>query len=334
VDYPGLLRTAERGQPPPVVLLHGTDVQLLDDAIEATTRGLFRDATEAGLGREVFDGREATVDAIVRSALTLPFLAGARLVVVRRSQLLAARSAEALQRYAAAPNPTTCVLLLADEPLGASRERRADHWLLRAVPPAMSIALPARRGRALEEWVRERAGRAGLTVSDDAARLLVQWVGDDGARLLAEVQKAALAGGADNRAVGVTEVTAVVGEQRMSGVFDLTRAVERRDTTLALRTLDRLLATEEPMLILALLTRELRTAWTVIDLRARGQSMDQIARAVRRPAPVLDALATATGSVASLATRLESCWRVERRLKSGGAAAAELSVLVAELCRR
>jgi DNA polymerase-3 subunit delta len=334
VDYAGFLRSAERGQPGPVVLLHGADVQLLDDAVEAATRGLFRDLTEAGLGREVFDGREATVDVIVRSALTLPFLAGSRLVVVRRSQLLATRGGEALQRYAAEPNPTTCLLLLADEPLAASRERRADHWLLRAVPPAVTVPLPSRRGRALEEWLRERAGRAGLTVSDDAARLLVQWVGDDGARLLAEVQKAALAGGADNRTVGVNEVTSVVGEQRLSGVFDLTRAVERRDTTLALRTLDRLLATEEPMLLLALLTRELRTAWTVVDLRARGQSMEQIARAVRRPAPVLDALATAAGPAASLAAGLESCWRAERRLKSGGAATAELSVLVTELCRR
>src|SRR5947208_1484361 len=84
-----------------------------------------------------------------------------------------------------------------------------------------------------------------ITLGEDAARLLVQWVGDDSAALLGEARKAALAGGARNTTIGVKDVTAVVGEHRVSGVFDLTRAVQRREVGAALRTLDRLLAGEE-----------------------------------------------------------------------------------------
>ncbi len=334
MDYAALLQAAGRGQPPPIALLHGPDPQLLDDALAAATRGLFREAGEAALGREVFEGAEVTVDDIVRAASTLPFMTAMRLVVVRRCQALPAKGAEALAAYARDPNPSTSLLLLADESLAASRERR-DHWLLGAVPPAAVVSLAMREGRAAEAWLRQRAGAEGLTVSDEAARLLVQWVGEDGASLLGEARKAALAGGSDNAVVGVKEVTAVVGEHRLSGVFDLTRAVQRREVGVALRTLDRLLATEEPMRLLALLTADVRATITVADLTARGQGAEQIARIVRKPPPVVDAIArgpaAAPGPV--LARRLERCWETERRLKSSGEPHAELTALVLDLCR-
>jgi DNA polymerase-3 subunit delta len=334
MDYAAFLQAAGRGQPPPIALLHGPDPQLLDDALAAATRGLFRDAGEAALGREVFEGAEAVVDDIVRAASTLPFMTTMRLVVVRRCQALPAKGSDTLAAYARDPNPSSCLLLLAEESLAASRERR-DHWLLTAVPAAAIVSLAMREGRSAEAWLRQRAGAEGLTVSEEAARLLVQWVGDDGASLLGEARKAALAGGSDNAAVGVKEVTAVVGEHRLSGVFDLTRAVQRREVGVALRTLDRLLATEEPMRLLALLVNDVRTAWSVADLTARGQSVEQIARVVRKPAPVVDAIARGPGAAPApvLARRLERCWEAERRLKSSGDAHAELTALVLDLCR-
>jgi DNA polymerase III subunit delta len=335
VEYAAFLQAAERGQPPPIALLHGPDEQLLDDALALVGQRLFVDASERALGREVLEGDSASVETVVRSAMTLPFMTARRLVVVRRAQALAAKGADTLTAYARDPNPTTCLLLLADEGLAASRERRADHWLLSALPPAALVALPQRRGRALEDWLKQRAAAEGVTVSDEAARLLVQWVGDDGARLLGEARKAALAGGAETGRVGVHEVTAVVGEHRVSDVFELTRAVERRDLGQALRTLDRLLATEEPVFLLALLTRNVRVALIVRDLAAAGQSAEQIARAVRPvPPPVVEAtMARVAGAGgAALARQLARCAEVEWRCKSGGRARAELTALVAELC--
>jgi DNA polymerase-3 subunit delta len=334
MDYAAFLHAAGRGQPPPVALLHGPDPQLLDDALAAATRGLFRDASEAALGREVFDGTEVSVDDVVRAASTLPFMSAMRLVAVRRCQALPAKGADALAAYARNPNPSTALLLLADESLAASRDRR-DHWLLGAVPAAAGVALATREGRSAEAWLRQRAEAEELTVSEEGARLLVQWVGDDSATLLGEARKAALAGGPDNRTVGVKEVTAVVGEHRLSSVFDLTRAVQRREAGTALGTLDRLLATEEPMRLLALLTADVRATLTVADLAARGQGTEQIARVVRKPAPVVDAIARgpAAAPAAVLARRLERCWQAERRLKSSGEPHAELTALVLDLCR-
>lgn len=332
MDFAGFLRAAERGQLPPVVLIHGGDPQLLDDALAAATAALFGDPTLATLGREVLDAREIVADDIVRSASTLPLMSGSRLVAARHAQAL--RASSALGDYVRDPNPATCVLLLADESLEASRDRKR-HWLLDVVPPAAIVTIVARQGRALVDWLRQRAAQEGLNVSEEAARLLVEWVGDDTAALLGETRKAALFGVSGPGTVGVKDVTAIVGEQRLAGVFDLTRAIERRDVGAALRTLDRLLVSEEPMRLCALLAGEVRLAWTVGELARQGQSPEQIARALRRPPGVIAArLAVATaGSTTALADKLRRCWDVERRLKSGGDAAAELATLVGELCR-
>src|SRR5213594_4998523 len=333
MDYAAFVRQVERGEAPPLNLLHSADGQLLDDALTTATRGLFPDLALAAWGREVFDGRERGVDEIVRSALTLPFGGGRRLVAVRRAQALAARGADALAAYAASPNPASCLLLLSDEPLRASRDRRTDHWLLGALAPAAIVELPTRGARDLAGWVRQRAALEGLTVTDEAARLLVELTGEDTATILGEARKAALAGGPDNRAVGVKDVGAIVGEHRLDAIFDLTRAVERRDLAGALKTLDRLLATEDAPLLLSVLARDLRTAWTALAWRRRGRPVEEIARTLRRPPAVIEALTGPTsGSEALFAWKLRRCWDADRRLKSSGEPRAEMAALVADLC--
>jgi DNA polymerase III subunit delta len=333
MDHAAFLKTVERGEPPAIALLHGGDGQLLDDALDAVTRGLFPDPSLAAWGREVFDGLEHPVDEIVRSAMTLPFGGGRRLVAVRRAQALNAKGAESLTAYVASPNPSTCLVLLADESLRASRDRRTDHWLLGAVPAAAIVTLPVRGSRELAGWLRQRAALEGLTVTDEAARLLVELTGEDTATLLGEVRKAALAGGPDNRNVGVRDVGAVVGEHRLSDIFELPRAVEKRDAATALRTLDRLLATEDAPLLLALLVRDVRTTWMAVAARRRGRSVDEIARLLRLPPRVIETLTSSTErSDAHFARRIRRCWETERRLKSSGEPRAEMAALVALLC--
>jgi DNA polymerase III delta subunit len=88
------------------------------------------------------------------------------------------------------------------------------------------------------------------------------------------------------------------------------------------------------MLLLTLLARELRRAWTVREWSRRGQPPEQIARMLRVPPRVAEAIVARTRGAAGerLPRQLERCWEVERRLKSGGEPRAELTALVAELC--
>jgi DNA polymerase-3 subunit delta len=330
VDHGAFLRAVTRGEVPRVVLLHGRDAQLLEDALQAVSQAL--GLGPGSLDREVLDGSRHDPAAAVRAARTLPWTGRMRLVAVRRCHLWPPRSADELRDYVAHPAPASCLLLLADEPLGPSRERRGGHWLLSVVPAHAVVELPVRRGRALEEWLRQRAAAEGLTVSEEAARLLVQWVGEDSATLLAEVRKAAMAG-SDGRTVGVAEVSAVVGEHRAHALWELTAAVERRELGAALRVLDQLLATEDPLAVVAALTRTVRMLWTLREWQAQGQTVERMARALGRPPGAVEALLDAARgqSPERLLGWLRRCWEVERCLKSGGRGRAELTALVAEL---
>ena len=159
--------------------------------------------------------------------------------------------------------------------------------------------------------------------------------GDDLTRLVGEVEKAALAGGPENRRVTVAEIRAVVGEHRLRHVFDLTRALSARDPAAALALLESLLnAGEEPLAVLGMLTREARATWQAADALRAGRAPEEIARSLRRPPAAATALLerARSVSVAAAARQLARCWDVERRLKLGGAARPELSLLVADLC--
>jgi DNA polymerase-3 subunit delta len=292
VQYAAWLQGLTRGQVAPVVLLHGPEPFLIEEALAGLTRVVCSDPGLLAMSREVLEAREAGAEGIVRAAETLPWGTPRRLVVARGVEALGAKQAEPLVEYLRAPNPATVLALAVSQPLASS------HWLRSAVPAAAAVEIPELAGRALAGWLRSRASAEGLELADDAAQLLVAMVGDDPAALVGEMGKAALAGGPENRRVGTAEVRAVVGEHRSHEVFELTRAVERRDGAAALLLLERLLAAgEEPLRILAILS---------------GQSRHAAPRAVGE--------------------RLERCWQVERRLKLGGAPRPELAVLVALLC--
>lgn len=292
MQYAAWLHGVTQGQAAPVVLLHGPEPFLIEEALTRLTLAVCPDPGLLAMSREVLEAREVGAEGIVRAAETLPWGAPRRLVVARGVEGLSPKQAEALVEYVRAPNPSTVLVLTVPEPLAPS------HWLLKAVPAGGVVEIPQLTGRALAGWLRSRASDDGVELDEEAAQLLITLVGDDPAALAGEVGKAALAGGPENRRVGAAEVRAVVGEHRSHEVFELTRAVERRDAAAALSLLQRLLAAgEEPLRLLAILAAQSRRATP----RAAGG-------------------------------RLERCWQAERRLKLGGAPRAELSVLVADLC--
>lgn len=329
MDYASFVKAADRGQTPPVTLLHGGEPFLIEDAVARVTRPLFPAGADLSLLRETFDARDAGAESIVQSALVLPWSGDRRLVIAKGVEGLAAKPGEPLAAYVRSPNPFTVLLLLAAQSLPAS------HWLMSVVPTAcIVLALPP-AGRQLVAWLTARARSDGFELAEDAADLLVELSGNDLTQLRGEVEKAALAGGPDNRRVGVAEVQAVVGEHRLRHIFDLTRALAARDSGAALPLLELLLnAGEEPLGVLGMLTREVRALWQAADGLRRGRREDEIARSLRRPPAAATAVIDRARSMApgAVARLLERCWDVERRLKLSGSARPELSLLIADLC--
>jgi DNA polymerase-3 subunit delta len=329
VDYASFLAAVDKGQTPPVVLLHGPEPLLLEDAVTRITRTLFPDTPDLALSREILDAKDAGAENIVASSLMLPCSASRRLVVVKGVDALPAKQSEPLAGYIGFPNPSTVLLLLSVQSLAP------PHWLMNVVPRSAVVPVVPPTGGQLTSWLRARARAEGFQLDDDAAVLLVEHCGEDLTQLRGELEKVALAGGTDNRRVSAADVRAVVGEHRLRHIFDLTRALALQQTGMALALCESLLnAGEEPLVILSMLGREVRAAWQAAEGLRAGRREDEIARGLRRPPAAAAALidrARALGPGAA-ARLLGRCWETERRLKSGGSARPELSLLIADLC--
>jgi DNA polymerase-3 subunit delta len=142
----------------------------------------------------------------------------------------------------------------------------------------------------LPKWVMAQARQLGLQLTPDAARALVQHVGDRQQRLLRELEKLALSAPPEGR-VDVAEVEAMTARSSERRVWSLADAVLGGDEPAAVRTYLELRSQGErlPGLIYWMAQR-LRTAHDVASALDQGQPAAQIKRALRMPARAADRL--------------------------------------------
>jgi len=328
VDVFSFLRALEQGRVAPVYLFVGPETLLIDEALSHLTTCLLPDPSLRDPNRQLFRGADDTAEPILEAVRGLPFLSARRLVIVRDAEKLPAKEGDRLAEYVRSPNPSTCLVFVAE----TADSRRA---LFRAIPDAGVVEARPLGTRALPVWLRHRAKEGGVDLAPEAATLLVELAGEEAAILAGELEKAILYAGGGR--VGVEEVRAVLGVERVHSIFELTNGLVRRDITVAVGVVEKLLAAgEEPLGVLAMVAREIRFLWQVKLWTSAGKRQDEIARAARRPASVLEsALARAeTTSPAELRRGLQRCWDVERRLKSGTPSPREeLELLLFDLCR-
>ena len=248
--------------------------------VERLTRALLPDEQAAGWNRELFHADQLTPEALVAAGASLSLFAGRRLVLVRGVTELAAKAADRFRdalaeaRRAAVgwPAEGTTVLLVA-----ASADRKTAG--LRVLPESDQVEIRAPAGRAVVGWLRERARAAGLDLAPDAAQALVDLVGEDLARLAAELEKASLYTAGDRR-VSEEVVRALAGETRTRQYWELTQALEEAKRADALRLTSQLLASgDEPLILLAWVVGYLRDLWRVLPAATAGADAREAARA-------------------------------------------------------
>ena len=301
------------------------------------TQALLPDDQIAGWNREVLHADQVTPDALLDAGASLSLFAGRRLVLVRGVADLAAKAADRLRdavaeaRRAPAgwPAEGTTVLLVA-----AGADRRTAG--LRVLPDADQVEVRAPTGRAVVGWLRERARAAGLDLAPDAAQTLVDLVGDDLARLAAELEKASLYTAGEGR-VSEEIVRALAGQTRARQYWELTQALEEARRPDAVRLASHLLGSgDEPLVLLAWVVGYLRDLWRVLPAAAAGADAREAARALprRRPDWAVERLVARarTVGIRGLSRATERCFEVDQALKTGtGSPRALLTCLVAEL---
>jgi len=259
----------------PVYLIYGSEELLLERAARRL-RDRLAAVADLDFNMETFDGGAASADEIVNAANTMPFMSDRRLVIVKDVDKMDATSTERMTEYAKDPAPYTCLVLVATKVAKNTRLYKA----VAASGVAFEYAAPKRNEYAGEvvRLLRER----GRRISPAAAQMLVDIVGRDLRRLDSEADKLiAFADGADS--ISESDVRMVAANSGETSVFELTDAVGDRDTTRSIRLLGRLLASETPLMVHAMLARHVRAMIGARALSDRGMSHEAMAPEIGMP---------------------------------------------------
>ena len=213
-----------------VYLITGTDRPKVVRALRRLRDRVGDEATE------LLSAHETSGDDAVAACNALGlFTVERRLVVVEDVERWKAADLKTLDDYLRGPAPTTVLVLVGNEV-------KRDSALAKAAAKAGEVLvydLPKRGRKAdLPRWVEAQLRERGVLIDPDAARALVELVGENAHELAGEVDK--LATWAEGERIGEREVAAFVPARAEAPPFDLTDAWGSRDVAGVLASSERI----------------------------------------------------------------------------------------------
>ncbi|WP_165246869.1 DNA polymerase III subunit delta [Adlercreutzia sp. ZJ141] len=295
----------------PVYLIVGEDA-LKRDAVLKRLRTRLESKGDLAFNSDTFDGSTAVGTDIVSACNTVPFASDVRLVEVKAADHLKEADIDALVSYVKNPCATTVLALVADKMAKNRRLRKA----VAAVGKSSVIECTPLKRYELPKTVRSMAVSHGFTMTDRAARLLVDLVGEDTVHLDAEVRKIALAH-FGKRTVDERDVTAVVQRTAEAKPWEFVDAFASRDIRACMDLFGRM-SSASPYALMAACTARVRELICVQSLTKRGQGIS-VADALGMPDwKVKHHAAWARGfTERELRCALISACDAERAMKSG-----------------
>jgi DNA polymerase III subunit delta len=211
----------------PVYLITGGDRPKIQRALRRLRDRIGEDATE------LLSAHDTSGEDAVAACNSLGLLGGGgRLVVVEEVDKWKAADTKSIASYLASPAPDTVLALVA-------AEMKKDSALAKACAKAGDILVYDVPKRRLNEWVTRQFADRKVAVDAEAARLLVEIVGEDPEELSSEVDKIATWAGGEP--VGTKEIELLAAGCAEIPGYELTDAWGRRDLAGALTACQTLL---------------------------------------------------------------------------------------------
>ncbi len=262
-----------KAKPQPIYVLHG-DEPFLKQRVVESLRTLVLGAEGGEFGLSTYAGDKANYAEIFDELQTLPFLSPRRLVVIEEADTFVTRERARLEKYFAEPTARgVLVLTVATFP--------ATTKLAKMLPDAGSIACKSPPAAKLVDWCAKwSAAHHGKPLTQDAARMLVDYVGAEMGQLDQEMAKLTSYVGTAAK-ISAKDVDALVGNRRAESTWKIFDLIGDGQTAQALAFLDRLLTQgEEPIKLLGAFSMQLRRMAQVAALSGQGislgEAMDQV----------------------------------------------------------
>ncbi len=275
---------------PTFYLLRGDDSTRIKEVIAGFQAGL-GDPSMADLNTTRHDGESLSFETLQADALTMPFLADRRLVIVENARAFIAkmakdRSQTCLELFGNLPETTALVMVVEDQQAKKRGERYWEHgktyaWLtdwMRArndLALLIDCALPDEED--MPSWILRKAKELGGGFKPDAARLLASYVGNNTLRAQNEVMKLITYVG-DRQVVEEEDVSLLTAQEQEGNIFTLTDALGERNSKAAMQQFMLLMEDNDLLELTGMIHRQFRLliqAREILDGGGKAQDIEQ-----------------------------------------------------------
>lgn len=213
---------------------------------------------------------------IVNASNNLSLFSARKLIELRLSRFrIDDDGRQSLADYLQSPNPDSLLILTSPKPEAAALKTR---WFRTIADAGVFLQIWPVGARQLPGWINQRLKQKGLSATPDAIRLLCERVEGNLLAAAREVEKLALlrSGLNDQSPMDARFIATTVADNARYNVFQMLDHALAGNARKALRSLNSLQAEgSEPLMLLGMITRELRMLLQLCQARESGMSPEQ-----------------------------------------------------------
>jgi len=254
MKYQDLVAKLKMGKMADCYFFYGEEDYLKHEAIILLKRRLIKPEAEdfdfAFLHAEDNPAREA-----ISLAETFPFMSKKRLVVIKDTDRFIEADLREIIEYLKKPSPFTCLVLTTEK----IKKEALNRGLYKTISSLCETVVFWRLFDSdTIRWIEEKISREGKTISREAAHYLLVEVGNNLADLSGEIEKLLIYAG-DRSEVTLGDVEHLIGHFKGNSIFELLKAITRKNSKESLEILSRLIETgESPAGILIRIAKRIR----------------------------------------------------------------------------
>ena len=207
----------------PVYLIFGEEAYIRKNYRNQLVKALT--APGDSLNYSVFSGSETDPSEVISLAMTMPFMAEKRVILVKDSNFFK-KTADDIADYLENPSPDT--VLIFDES-AVDKKTRTYKAAKKAGFDTEALSL---KGKKLEEWIAANFKRNGKLIREETVKLLVDRVGGDLSVLDSEIKKLS-AYASDRDSVTSDDVLLMVPRSPSYNVYQMIEAIGNKKVNLA-----------------------------------------------------------------------------------------------------
>ncbi|MFH1480152.1 MAG: DNA polymerase III subunit delta [Pseudomonadota bacterium] len=325
-----VMKSLEKGHLAPFYLFYGLGEFRLEKALDKIRRTLIPESVR-DFNLEIFYGEKKTEPLeIIERARSIPFMAGNRLLIIRRTDSLSASQLEKFLPYLENPVKSTCLIFISSK----TDFKRKFYKKFRDSSRAVHFA--ELRDSEVAPWLRRAARDLGLKIDGKACVYLHQIVGNRGRDLYGELEKLYLRYGEGS--VGLEEVKETAIHSRIYTIFELMDALSVKNPDQSLSILNRYLGEEDAknasLGIIGMLNRQLRLLLRIKEILDKGGTTKDAARILGPARFSVDNFIkySKSWSVEELERGFRLLYEADGLLKSGSRPKPILENLILTLC--